>query len=402
MKVMSRCDLPGARNKLNTQEILEELQRKNIRWEMGTDPRRGFSSHLIRCRNFEGIQCFFVGSELSLETKLNSVVDALYILQNDDENRTSFEFGLMYGGYPGQELLMQILSNLNQLFGDNVELQIFIDFENVTLPAPSNFESSAQSLETKLALIDNNRTRPPIIDELLKIFDDRALQWSPTSLNENWIGRIDGLQFCTIRDNGEATLFLDENPRAKRIMLEHLAQSGFDIDSNNHTLEVNDLKMLITILREAEATSRLQECVSPQRVRSRIMSKKAKLIAGEAICEDLPCLWSNDPAYETTADLIFSDADRAYAVHFEISTGGRIENNFRYGILKAALNAQFIRSAQAIHPWLESQGITPESCQPVLAFPKLTSARARSRFPQLTALAEVFGVNIVQVRGSSL
>ena len=132
------------------------------------------------------------------------------------------------------------------------------------------------------------------------------------------------------------------------------------------------------------------------------MRKKAKLIPGQSICEDLPCFWSNSPVYENTADLLFCDSDRSYAVHFEISTGGRIQNNYRYGILKTALNAHFVRTAREIHPWLENQGISPESCLPILAFPKLTSARARSRFSQLTALAELFGVNIVQVKGSSL
>ena len=94
---------------MNTQKILEELQRKKIEWEMGADLRHGFTSHLIRCQDFNGAPCFFVGSELSFETKLNAVIDAIYMLQLEDNERTSFEFGLMYGGHSEQELLMQIL-----------------------------------------------------------------------------------------------------------------------------------------------------------------------------------------------------------------------------------------------------------------------------------------------------
>ena len=87
---------------------------------MGADLRHGFTSHLIRCQDFNGAPCFFVGSELSFETKLNAVIDAIYVLQLEDNERTSFEFGLMYGGHSEQELLMQILANLNQLIHEKV------------------------------------------------------------------------------------------------------------------------------------------------------------------------------------------------------------------------------------------------------------------------------------------
>lgn len=370
---------------------------------MGTDPRSGFSSHLIRCDDFEGEPCFFVGSELSLETKLYSVIDALYMLQLDDAERTSFEFGLMYGGHAEQQLLIQILANINELVSDRVRMKVYIDFELIELPTPFDFQELPGDMESRLALIDRNREPPGIIEELKTTFENPSLEWSCTSLSEDWIGRIDGVQFCKTTSEGACLLSLDENPRARRIILEQLSQHGIDLDvSTNRTLTKDEAVSIISILQSDESVSRLQECVSPQRVRARVVNKKAKLIPGEAICEDFPCAWSSDPVSFRTADLLIHDSDHTYAVNFEISTGGRIQNNYRYGILKAALNAQFLRSAQKLVPWLQKQKISSDSFQPVLAFPKLTSARARSRFPQLTALAELFSVQIVQVRGSSL
>jgi len=370
---------------------------------MGADLRHGFSSHLIRCQDFHGTPGFFIGSELSFEAKLNAVIDALYMLNLEASEKRDFEFGLMYGGHSEQELLIQILSNLNHLIQEKVKLSVFIDFERVALPAPSNFEKLSFKLKSRLALIDKNRAKPTLIDELIEASNDPALQWSTTSLNDSWIGHIDGIQFCTVNDEGEIRLSLDESPRAKRIMLEQLSQHGFDFDSNtDRTLGKGELQQLIAILQNEDTVSRLQECISPQRVRARVIRKKARFIPGQSICEDLPCLWSNNPVYENTAHLLFCAPERTYTVHFEISTGGRIQNNFRYGILKTALDAHFVRTAREIHPWLENQGISPESCLPILAFPKLTSARARSRFSQLTALAELFGVKIVQVKGSTL
>ena len=84
----------------------------------------------------------------------------------------------------------------------------------------------------------------------------------------------------------------------------------------------------------------------------------------------------------------------------EVSTGGRIQDNFRHAIIKAALGRDFIRNTQFLHPWFEAQGMSAKECQAMLAFPKLTSARARSRFADLESLAGVFDVSVSPIRGT--
>lgn len=388
---------------MNTSEILTELKRRNISWKKGLDPKTSFSSHLIRCDDLNGAPAYFIGGEVTPEKRITSVIDALYLEAAYQNEEQSGSFQLMYGKGEEHKFVLQALSNLRNDLDTKLPFTLLTDFEPAHDINACDFSQKPKNWHTDyLKRLIAGQTPVPVLAQINTLVDSPLLTWAPSSSDAQvWAGRIDGVQVCTIDDTGSGQLHVSAEPRAERIVIDLLEEhshlkNGQSFDSN----QFEDLKKSLQLIIDSRRSGRLQECSLHDRVRFRVHRGKSKLGSFQVVCSDFPVKWSADDQEERFTDLIMRDQDTPILVQIEVSTGGRIQDSFRHAVVKAALGRNFIRKASFLHPWFETQGMNPEKCKAVVSFPKLTSARARSRFANLEAIAALFDVAILPIRGS--
>ena len=102
-----------------------------------------------------------------------------------------------------------------------------------------------------------------------------------------------------------------------------------------------------------------------------------------------PTLWSHTHgARARYVDVLMRSNDIPWVVELKVNSGGK-GKYYRHAIAQVVLYREFIRTATWIHPWFEDQGLDPQKCQAVVAFPTEGEDPRRLR-----ALASLFEVNV--------
>ena len=334
--------------------------------------------------------------------RITSIIDALYLESAQTEDTEVTTLQMMYGTGEEHAMVMQAVSHLQECLRSTLNLKVLVDFEETNLPSTSSFDVPfEQWSKTSIERLATGSQCPAALQEISKAVDNRYLSWTPVQESLDWIGRIDGLQVLRINEDGHGVFEIRGEPRAQRIVLD-LLEEGANFTEGD-TFEPEQVDGLVDCLKQiidSRLSGRLSECALHDRVRYRLLSGITQLKGLTPICADFPCIWTDKNPSHRPIDLLLGDGERPVVAQVEVGTGGRIQDNFRHAIIKAALGRYFIRQAKFTHSWFGAQGLDPKQCQALVAFPKLTSARARSRLNDLEKLAQAFDVEIRSIRGS--
>jgi len=385
---------------LKTEDILKELKNRGVSWRKGVDPRTSFASHLIYCDDFAGRPSYFIGGEVSPQNRIDALIDALYLHLGSSSDNEVTSPQLIVGRGENHDEVIDALSVLVRTLRPKVELNLMVDFEVYNVSDSTDL-SDHDGITSRLEHLQSQSQSPELLALISKQVNNELLSWSRSTIDGKWHGRIDGLDVCQIDAQGNGLLLSKGEPRACRLVRDALQDvEGIEHGESFGPPQLDQVVNGLNAVLHARETGGLKECALHDRVRYRVVNGRSKVGKLDSICADFPTLWGNNSQTAHNAHMLMRQETTPWVVQIEVGTGGRIEDSFRRAIGHAVLHREFIRRAAKLRSWFAERGLDAENCQAAVAFPKLTSARGRSRLGDLQDLGTLFDLEIIPIRGS--
>lgn len=373
---------------MQTHDILESLRARDAKIITTIDRRVSLASHLVRFVDADG-PGIAVGGEIDEVSRITGLLDAIHWARADAAEQDSLRFVL--GSGEGHARVVGAIARLLESQKRGMTITVDVDFEPTTLSATTLADSLG-------ATVDEAATpASPIAEALSNAANRPTFGWHRHG--DAWAGCLDGFEICRI-DEHVAILDVPGPSREQAIFREIagdlVGPIGLGPDGK---LEHHD--QIATIIASADmerADGQFRGSDLEARLSARIMRGASNIPGLDPVVAHFDTRWTPEGP-PRLADVIMRDGETPVVVELETSRGARLDESFRHAIAKAVLHRAFIVEARAAQSWFEQRGMRAAECRAAVAFAKLTSARSRGRLADLEAVAEMFGVEIIQVRG---
>ena len=346
------------------------------------------------------------GSDLNKDEQINAVVDGVH--WHIQAKGMAGKLTIMVGKRRDSNAMDEVLNAMGDLVR-NLKIPLSV---NVLVDGQLKVPESKSEMNTRSWLSQINdrdeKTPPKVALNLSELVNDNSFRWYRTVAGDYWSGRIDGLQVCTVSDDGK-TCILDvgktgkngKNSGARNVFMALTEGKKKHFDGNR----LHDVAAMIKRLAESRRKGRLKGYQREHLLESMVLRKKITVssIAGDLlpVCEtypfQFPTRWSpvGSPRY---IDALMHINGVPYVVELKEPTGSSRGAGYRHAITQAVLYREFIRTASDLYPWFESKRLDPKKCQAAVAFPKMgEDPKSRSILNQHKEVAEAFGVEVIEL-----
>ncbi len=245
----------------------------------------------------------------------------------------------------------------------------------------------------------SGRTLPQIGSDLeQRLSNVPSFRWYRSVSRAEWSGRVGGWEVVTLADSGgglRATKSLGQvngvagglsgmSVRAAAREIQKFATLRGSIGPRPARKKEHLLGA--AVLRDAVDVR--PSCL-PQKLRSVFPAEIPPL--------EFPALWAADGSARFI-DAILRDGAVPWVGELKVSTSGQGQS-YRHGITQAVLYRRFLRLATPLHSWFQAlrPAVDVSAWRALVAFPKLQSPRAATLLTRLVNVADVFGVDIVEL-----
>lgn len=359
-----------------------------------TDRKHGLSSLLIR-GVVGGVPTVAVGGEQAVNEQIYGFLDAVYWHHlNEGGGAARFIIG---SGNRTVEVLRAV-ATLEHALGNRLRVDVELDLNRHALARPS--------FPVKIDWLRQLRARttmslPPLASRLSAEVNRESFRWYRSVSLGPWSGRLDGLQVCEAPATGIEPIHLQvgslgtsgAESAARRRFLELATAVGSlnHIDASN----VSSMAAFLRTVADDRDTGILANCETEHRLEAKVLRGATVVAVNGTRLEPVvkewpfqfPTLWSHTHgARARYVDVLMRSNDIPWVVELKVNSGGK-GMYYRHAIAQVVLYREFIRTATWIHPWFEDQGLDPQKCQAVVAFP--TEGEDPRRLRALASLFEV-------------
>lgn len=344
------------------------------------DRQLWLSAHLVRCQDFGGVPTVFVAS--GMEQPWNGVVDAVHWLAHD-RSRYRAAWGRVQVAFhesaPGTALdaAATLAAAGNQRGGLVIELATYalnrggLTVRPLVRPAPdfgslTKVDGWARLLDKRSQTL-NRAGIPQIGRDLIRELSTvvPAFRWYRNASEGGFSGRVGGLQCCRIED-GHSHISLVSGDRFEAHNLGSLVgvitavardranpQASIGTGKDEHLLESG-------VLRQAVPLNPLHAVFG--RVALTPMAFNEPPL-------QLPALFGRRDR-KRHVDALLRQGSVPWVVELKVASGGQGQY-YRHAIAQVVLYREFVRSANALHPWFANHGLDASRCEAAIAFPEL-------------------------------
>jgi hypothetical protein len=348
-----------------------------------------------------------VGSDRGQNVQINAVVDAVHC--HIQTKGTAGKLTIMIGKREKPNQMAEIL-NATAILVNNLEIplavKVLVDNDPKELTAMTTFSDDREWMAGIHKL--NNETPPEIALSLSNMVSDNSFRWYKSVKANYWSGRIEGLQVCTVSEDGKNCVLDVGKPgkngdigKAREVFLK-LAQ-GKQGPFNRR--RVPEVAATIKILAESRRNGDLREILHEPLLESMVLrekviitSKCGKLIP---VCKtypfQFPALWSPNGQAKFIDALMCID-ETPYVIELKAPKNSSSGQYYRHAITQAVLYREFIKTATMLHPWFFDKKLDPLKCKAAIAFPRMEKKpKQQMLLKQHKDVAKAFGVEVIEI-----
>lgn len=392
----------------DTLALVEHLRIRAVdRTTMG---RLHLSGHVV-CANRNGSPVALVGGERSPDTRVRGLIEALhwYLARYRPEpGKRLPTLRYVVGAGTRADEVRHGLAVIVQALGNRVPVEISTWPGGPVDLDPPQWSADAPRVAGWCADLCAHDQRTPRreLRAIAASAGHPVFRWWLTDQPDVWSGRVDGLEVC--RATSEALVLKPaafgawpEDVAARRGFREAVGRGSLRL--GNGQADRDRAAEILRVLAAARARpgSALYPAAPREREAARVLRGAAHL-ADPELGPLRPVL--TEPLYEipvltspggtpTTLDLLLRTGRVPWVVAVEVPEGGLLPLG-RHGILRALLQAAFVRGAAPVAPWLAKHGLDAASCRPMVAISPVESPADRDRMASLVALGALLGVTV--------
>jgi Holliday junction resolvase-like predicted endonuclease len=375
---------------MNTEEILEQLSEDEIDRSGCTDLSISTKVIPVPSRNLMA-----VGGDQTEMVQIGAYFDALLWNEFCDSGEEPLTLVVGYG-----ERTPDVLSALALLNAANPTspIQVQVDFEPVSLPVPELDGMSAQRLQQ---FADRDTAiLPKLAREIESRVNDPCFTWSRTLSGKKWSGRVDGLQICTLSDEGEGVIRLGNTKRASGRKPEHkMIRDLLDADERqfgkNDAISASKVIKCLAVDRRQGILSTIQpEHLLESRICRGALGLECLGFPLDPVQTQFPAAWS-ETKQAKYIDLLMSAGKVPWVIELKVARSGQ-GKEYRKAVAQAVLYREYIRWAKGLHHWFRDRDMDATQCRSAVAFPLKGNPQYRQGIRQkIQFLADLFSVEVV-------
>lgn len=380
----SICSLTQVACFMDGEAIRERL--RDCALETHSDRVLSISSVVARA-TCAGVPVVAVGNDQPLGTQITGLLDALHFHRERHEDKGPLRY--VVGRRSDEREMAELAAALSGLIEDlraPVDVTIEIDFTPMSFEDVSLDALGAGWLEQMRARDARLRALPSGASDLQRLVDDPSFRWHLALNSQEFSGRIDGLQVCTISlDGRQGRLAIGgSGGRADRLVRTRFrAAAGGRDEVHFQAVDLLEAAQILMALIEDRRSGELRAAEPEHLIEVQIL-RGAMPVPNPGGGRLLPvsAMGQFPATYSATGNARFIDAvmranGMPWVIELKDLRAGR-GRYLRHSVAQAVLYRRFIRGAVGMHPYFASLDppLDPRLTRSAVAFPALTTSRA--------------------------
>lgn len=379
--------------------------------------RLTISEKIIRCENGDTLIAA-MGCDMAKDDQIHLVVDAVNLwLQTEPRKRfLRLVFGNREDKKEQDEVENAVALMMENIVGIQLKIETRVNDERRDFISKSFIEQGDGRIERWMDFISTERELPALAKDLEMAIhaNDGLFQWYRSVTGKYWSGRVGGLEVCTVDLAGQGGVLKvgkmgknGNNGIARQEFHKILKSKNFN-EGRFYRPQLEKVASVIHEIADSRRRGKLNGVQREHLLESQVLSEKVKIIAKEgeleSVCKErpfqFPTLWEPS-AKPRFMDALMRHGDIPYVVELKEPSGSSIGQGYRHAITQAVLYREFVRKANAVHPWFINKNLDPAKCKAIVAFPELLKSDKKKQMllRQHILVGNAFGVEIVEIKG---